>query len=109
MSTNREFMNASFFRKIFPETKWNKLPSSDYNQVCQRLRQAGQFGFRRLGVFVEPAAEVHEEDSFRKRGEEVDEVGDTAVAVELSRFLILPYHAAFFYVAAVRYNQVEAL
>ena len=44
MSTNREFMNASFFRKIFPETKWNKLPSSDYTQVCQRLRQAGTLG-----------------------------------------------------------------
>ena len=44
MSTNREFMNASFFRAIFPETKWNELLSGDYGQIFQRLREAGPLG-----------------------------------------------------------------
>lgn len=44
MSTNREFINASFIRKIFPETKWNELLSSERNQVFQRLREAGSLG-----------------------------------------------------------------
>ena len=44
MSTNRGFINASFIRKIFPETKWDELPSSELNQVFQRLREADSLG-----------------------------------------------------------------
>ena len=44
MSTNRGFINASFIRKIFPETKWDELLSSELNQVFQRLREAGSLG-----------------------------------------------------------------
>ena len=44
MSTNREFLNASIFRKIFPETEWSELFSNDYSQVFQQLREAGPLG-----------------------------------------------------------------
>ena len=44
MSTNREFMNASFIRKIFPETQWNELLPDDFSQVLQQLREAGSSG-----------------------------------------------------------------
>jgi hypothetical protein len=44
MSTNREFSKASFFRALFPETKWTELLTEDYSQVFQRLRDAGPLG-----------------------------------------------------------------
>lgn len=44
MSTNREFINSSFFRSVFPETKWKELLSGDYSQVFQKLREAGPLG-----------------------------------------------------------------
>jgi hypothetical protein len=44
MSTNREFLNASFFRALFPETKWTELFSEDYSRVFQRLQEAGPLG-----------------------------------------------------------------
>ena len=44
MSTNREFINASLFRALLPETKWTELLSADYSQVFQRLREAGPLG-----------------------------------------------------------------
>ena len=44
MSTNREFMDTSFMRALFPETKWDELLSADYSQLFQRLREAGPLG-----------------------------------------------------------------
>ena len=44
MSTNREFIDVSFFRAIFPETKWTELFSDEYSQVFQQLREAGPLG-----------------------------------------------------------------
>jgi len=44
MSTNREFLNVSFYRTIFPESKWIELLPTDYSQVFQRLRKAGPLG-----------------------------------------------------------------
>jgi len=44
MSTNREFINASFFRRIFPESKWNELLSTHYSRVFQLLEKAGSLG-----------------------------------------------------------------
>lgn len=44
MSTDREFVDTSIIRKIFPETKWDELLSSELNQVFQRLREAGSLG-----------------------------------------------------------------
>ena len=48
MSTNREFVNTSFFRAIFPETKWNKLLPDDFNLVIHRLREAGSPGAKAI-------------------------------------------------------------
>jgi hypothetical protein len=44
MSTNREFTKTSFLRKIFPETNWKELISTDYSQVFQLLEKAGSLG-----------------------------------------------------------------
>lgn len=44
MSTNREFLDVSFFRAWFPETKWTELLSEDYSQVFQRLQESGPLG-----------------------------------------------------------------
>lgn len=41
MSTTREFINTSFVRTLFPETKWKELLSVDYGQVFQLLKDAG--------------------------------------------------------------------
>jgi len=41
MSTNREFMDTSFWGALFPETKWKELLPDQYGLVFQRLRAAG--------------------------------------------------------------------
>ena len=44
MSTNREFIDTSFWRRLFPETRWTELLSTEYSQVFQLLREAGPLG-----------------------------------------------------------------
>jgi hypothetical protein len=44
MSTNREFIDTSFWGALFPETRWKELLSDQYSQVFQRLRAAGPLG-----------------------------------------------------------------
>ena len=44
MSTNRDFLKASFYHALFPETKWKELQSADYSQVFQQLQEAGPLG-----------------------------------------------------------------
>jgi len=41
MSTNREYMDTSFWRTLFPETAWKELRPEQYGQVFQRLMDAG--------------------------------------------------------------------
>jgi hypothetical protein len=41
MSTNREFIDTSFWGALFPEAKWKELLPDQYGQVFQRLRAAG--------------------------------------------------------------------
>jgi hypothetical protein len=44
MSTNRDFIDTSFLRRIFPETKWKEFLSTEYSQVFQLLEKAGRRG-----------------------------------------------------------------
>jgi hypothetical protein len=44
MSTIRKDKDTSFWRGLFPETRWQELLSEQYGQVFQRLRAAGPLG-----------------------------------------------------------------
>ena len=55
---------TSFFRTIFPETKWTELFSADYNQVLQRLQEAGSLGSEAVAYIQKYRARLgfHEQD-----------------------------------------------